>query len=799
MPAAGDIAYDNEGLIYLEAGNDVLYAGDATLKFEAHGGDGNDTMRAGVGNDTLTGGADNDQMSGGAGNDLMSGDEGDDDLTGGEGDDTLDGGDGDDTFNYQNGFGHDTIVGGELGETLGDRLDASDVPYDSILDLSAGNAANPEDGILTVGDVAETGEHMVRLFKPNTAVTGFGVYPTGNIDFTQGEFFYIRVADLDAFLHDSQGMASGGGGDVDTTQNLVANFDGLSAAGDLIGSPGNVRHLDANGNQFTVGWVAGTANIPNSTYLIVTDAAGGEPVGVSSSVANSNDANARFDYASFTAPDDTVTFSEIENFTLGSGGDKVIGSTGNDSVSTGAGSDTVIGGAGDDSFDIGGGDGAVDTVVLADGDGSDTITGFEAPTDNGDGTFDGRDQVDVSGLTDAGGNPVNTQDVVVTDTYGNGYGHAILTFPNGESLTLFGVTIDQVSTPAQLEAIGIPTARDYIVEGTAAGDVIDDLYTGDLDGDMIDNTDNLTGSNDDLVYGFGGDDAIQSGAGNDTVDGGTGNDTVDGGTGDDVIAGGAGDDVLSGSVGNDLVQGGDGNDTVNLSGGDTVLGESGDDLFAVELADLDGDAITVTGGETGETAGDTLSAGNVTTGITVDLTAGGTGADPESGTMQIGSTTLTFTEIETVETGDGDDSILGSDGYDTILTNGGADTIDGGAGDDSIDLGAPSGRDTVIFSSGDGSDTLTAFDLTDFGDGTATDQLDVSNLTTGGGAVPVNTSHVTVTDTNGDSTGDAILNFPDGESITLVGVLSSQVSTTAQLEAIGIPDLLRSMALLAAM
>ena len=629
VPAAGDIAYDNEGLIYLEAGNDVLDAGDATLKFEAHGGDGNDTMRAGVGNDTLTGGADNDQMSGGAGNDLMSGDEGDDDLTGGEGDDTLDGGDGDDTFNYQNGFGHDTIVGGELGETLGDRLDASDVPYDSILDLSAGNAANPEDGILTVGDVAETGEHMVRLFKPDTAVTGFGVYPTGNIDFTQGEFFYIRVADLDAFLHDSQGMASGGGGDVDTTQNLVANFDGLSAAGDLIGSPGNVRHLDANGNQCTVGWV--------------------------------------------------------------------------------------------------------------------------------------------------------------TDTYGNGYGHAILTFPNGESLTLFGVTIDQVSTPAQLEAIGIPTARDYIVEGTAAGDVIDDLYTGDLDGDMIDNTDNLTGSNDDLVYGFGGDDAIQSGAGNDTVDGGTGNDTVDGGTGDDVIAGGAGDDVLSGSLGNDLVQGGDGNDTVNLSGGDTVLGESGDDLFAVELADLDGDAITVTGGETGETAGDTLSAGNVTTGITVDLTAGGTGADPESGTMQIWSTTLTFTEIETVETGDGDDSILGSDGDDTILTNGGADTIDGGAGDDSIDLGAPSGRDTVIFSSGDGSDTLTAFDLTDFGDGTATDQLDVSNLTTGGGAVPVNTSHVTVTDTNGDGTGDAILNFPDGESITLVGVLSSQVSTTAQLEAIGIP------------
>ena len=61
-------------------------------------------------------------------------------------------------------------------------------------------------------------------------------------------------------------------------------------------------------------------------------------------------------------------------------------------------------------------------VILSTGNvtGDDTITGFQAPTPLGGGAFTPQDQIDVSGLTDAGGNPVNVFDVTITDTNGDG-------------------------------------------------------------------------------------------------------------------------------------------------------------------------------------------------------------------------------------------------------------------------------------------------------------------------------------------------------------------------------------------
>ena len=61
-------------------------------------------------------------------------------------------------------------------------------------------------------------------------------------------------------------------------------------------------------------------------------------------------------------------------------------------------------------------------------------------------------------MNDALGTPVNTADVTVTDTNGDGTGDAILTFPNGESIQLNGILPSAVATPDQLEAIGIPAA-----------------------------------------------------------------------------------------------------------------------------------------------------------------------------------------------------------------------------------------------------------------------------------------------------------------------------------------------------
>ena len=448
-----------------------------------------------------------------------------------------------------------------------------------------------------------------------------------------------------------------------------------------------------------------------------------------------------------------------------------------------------------------------DTLVLADGSGSDRVEGFQAPTPDGDGTFTGVDMLDVSALSD-GTRPVNVNDVTVTD---DGSGNAVLTFPNGENLTLVGITPTEADNPYYLNAIGIPFS-DGIVEGTAAGDLIIGSYTGDPDGDMIDGNDaHLPGEtgNDDIVYGYGGNDYIQSDAGNDEVYGGTGNDTVVGGSGDDNLYGGdgrdslyggtgadtvsgdAGDDLMTGLAGADTLYGGTGNDEIRYAGGDVAEGGDGDDLFTADTVNFDGTANTITGGEGAETTGDTLSTGPYAGSSTLDLTAGGTGADPESGTLIMGADSVTFTEIENFQLGAGDDSATGSSGNDNIDLGAGADTINAGAGNDTISLGdngagSPDGdADVVVLQDGFGNDLITHFDApTANGDGTFTgiDTFDVTGLTNG--TRPVNVTDVAVTDAGG---GNTLLTFPNGESVILAGVDHTVADDPLWLNAIGIP------------
>ena len=96
---------------------------------------------------------------------------------------------------------------------------------------------------------------------------------------------------------------------------------------------------------------------------------------------------------------------------------------------------------------------------------------------------------------------------------------------------------------------------DYLVTGTSGDDLIDTAYTGDPEGDMVDNNDHSDSSNDD---------SIEAGSGNDTIEAGDGDDTVHAGEGDDSIVGGAGDDQLTGGQGDDtfVIAPGDGADTI---------------------------------------------------------------------------------------------------------------------------------------------------------------------------------------------------------------------------------------------
>ncbi|QDC09586.1 tandem-95 repeat protein [Oceanicola sp. D3] len=81
---------------------------------------------------------------------------------------------------------------------------------------------------------------------------------------------------------------------------------------------------------------------------------------------------------------------------------------------------------------------------------------------------------------------------------------------------------------------------DGIVSGTGGDDLIDVTYTGDPEGDMIDNNDALignVGSNDDIVVAGDGDDTVLAGEGDDEVYGNGGSDHLEGGDGNDILIG----------------------------------------------------------------------------------------------------------------------------------------------------------------------------------------------------------------------------------------------------------------------
>ena len=138
--------------------------------------------------------------------------------------------------------------------------------------------------------------------------------------------------------------------------------------------------------------------------------------------------------------------------------------------------------------------------------------------------------------------------------------------------------------------------RDGIVEGDSNDNRIDVAYTGDPDGDMIDNGDAVLpgeGPDDDIVDAGAGDDYIEAGAGDDEVYAGSGSDEVYGQAGDDVIYGdsdapdrdGDGREVFQWDLAPDPDDGGEIDPDDPLNGGFTQNTGSVDVTFSVLSAD----------------------------------------------------------------------------------------------------------------------------------------------------------------------------------------------------------------------
>ena len=118
-----------------------------------------------------------------------------------------------------------------------------------------------------------------------------------------------------------------------------------------------------------------------------------------------------------------------------------------------------------------------------------------------------------------------------------------------------------------------------------------------------------------------------------------------------------------------------------------------------------------------------------------------------------------------IEGGRGDDAMYGEQGRDII--NGGAgddeiyggednDTINGGEGNDYLD-GGP-GNDTFIFEPGSGKDVIM-----DFTTGTGGDRIELRGFTNADG------TQYALSGTN-DGDGNYVINLPDGDTITVLGV-----------------------------
>jgi Ca2+-binding RTX toxin-like protein len=149
----------------------------------------------------------------------------------------------------------------------------------------------------------------------------------------------------------------------------------------------------------------------------------------------------------------------------------------------------------------------------------------------------------------------------------------------------------------------------------------------------------------------------------------TGSSTING-------TGNTANNSLTGNTANNTLNGGDGNDTLNGgAGNDSLIGGNGND-FAYYYSS--------------------------TASVTVNL-ATGTASDGLGGTD-------TLSQIENIQgSNTAGDNLTGNTGVNVLYGYGGADILTGGGGNDLLYLGSDTVKDTVNYTSGDGTDTVYNF------------------------------------------------------------------------------------------
>jgi Ca2+-binding RTX toxin-like protein len=699
----------------------VEYGGMPAVGGSAAGGAGADQL---ISIENVIGSAHADTIIGDGGANVLSGLGGDDLLSGGAGNDTLDGGDGTDTADYSTATSGVTVTlsgGGPLTQAnitnpatqfywdpaLGGNGHVYEVRNQPVTWTEARNfslgasLAGAQGYLVTITSAAENS--FVSNLVNQGVTTGWdnGSIWLGASDAAQ-EGVWRWIDGPEAALQFWQGNSNGTSVN-GTYQNWMLSYvvDENGAGGNSgvfsnpTGTGSDYAYLGVRSAMPYGAWddtyssitatstpsspIASSDGVRNA---FIIEYGGGATTGATAAGGAGNDTLISIENITGSNFDDTLTGDDSANVLAGGGG--------NDTLDGGAGGDTLLGGAGDDTLD--GGDG-IDTLTYLDDGDEARMEGVIVNLALGTGGAIGGGEVDtLLNLENVIGSVFDDQ---ITGDAGNnvlegGDGDDTLTGGLGADTLIGGLDSD---TASYADAANAVTVNLTLAGAQNTGVGLDTLISiENVTGSAFNDT--LTGdANHNVLTGLTGNDTLNGGLGNDTLTGGDGADNLTGGRGNDVLDGGAGSDVAAfydlpvalfgaGVVVN--ISNGAGSATWNgetdtLIGIETVFGTAGNDHVTFDandnvFLDIFG-SDTISGGAGFDILSYSFLAGGgapfiQVQGMVINMAAG-TAVDGYGGTD-------TFSGIELVEGGQGNDTITGDDNDNSIIGGRGNDTLVGG-------------------------------------------------------------------------------------------------------------------------
>lgn len=587
-------------------------------------------------------------IDGGFGNDLIIGSPFDDNILGGFGDDDLRGGDGNDKI--EGGGGKDKLDGGDDNDTLNGSRDADEINGGSGIDTITFTGTSVGVSV-TLGLSGNKGVGKLGDAEGDTYLSVENAIGTRGSDTIIGNEKNNRLEGGE----DGKDFLDGGDGD-----DQLAGGKGvdtvIGGAGDDFIEVSGVEHLtdimDPGETGETFGDSIRIVGSGPVTFIGFDAAARGFErwLGNDQGVLGTGGADV-FDFSTLT------TVANLGFIDGGTGNDKLIGadlSVFGEELRGGFGDDQLFGLGGPDKLD-----GGFGNDKLFGGDGGDRLTG--GPGDD---------------IMDGGSGP-NTFVITFTDAVKD-------TFIGGANTDAIEVS---GSAKTNLTLVSFDSFTSSIERWHGSGQAV----VGDAKANVL-NFGNISFLVDfDSKSTVGAIAYIDGAAGNDTITGTQKNDDLRGGAGEDTLDGAAGNDVLNGGADYDLVHGGDGDDVFQITGIEAKF----DDLF--------GDAGTDTVQVLGTTA---VTLHHFST---VDYSLENWIGNSK-GVVGFANDFLDFSNLKTITN------------FGPIDTGAGNDTIIGGIGNDSIKTGT--GDDTVHYGLGFGIDTVQ-----DFKFGGTDDQIDLTRIT----------------------------------------------------------------------